>query len=573
MVNMKTIRSVFNITDMKKNSFMGLCFLSFVRNIFYILYINYIKEMINCLINEQFQEVYIYVGLFILFALLQLILKYIFDMLRNKKRAALETHVKNKYFEKLSKAKISELYQFSTSDILTRFDTEISQIVTFNLVTLIDIFSDVFMLIFIIIYIGINNVFLLSFLFLTPFIIILTKRFGVKSRNEYKDGQDALIDRNELAKNIIDYSDNIRAYSAETFFITKYNKHECKFTKHKRKEAFYNRIFWLANIAGYQCIYMLFYIVGGFLAFGGMFEFGIIVSLFVLLDPLIIMIQSLANIAPSFYKAGVSINFYKDIAGLQDVTDKITLSASNDYQIAFDHLNYSYKNKKPDPSVPVLENITMEFGIGQKIAVIGESGSGKSTLLKLLMGYDDKYEGNIYINNIETRNLSLEIRKTLFSYLPQDERFLNETIENNIDKMVDADLDDSKMRCYAVMAEVDKDIQGLVNSYQTMMENGGQNISTGQKQRICLLMALIKERPMLLLDESFSAIDPDTMLKIIDNISEQKKYGMVVVMHTVYEAVLSKFDSIIIMENGRIVLSGEYNAVKHSPYYQKLEKI
>ena len=454
MVNMKMIRSVFHITDMKKKSFIGLCFLSFVRNIFYILYINYLKEMINCLINERFQETYIYIGLFILFALLQLLVKYIFDMLRNRRQAALEADVKKKYFDKLSMAKLSELYRFSTSDILTRFDTEIGQIVAFNVVTLIDIFSDVFMLLFIIIYIGMNNVFLLSFLFLAPFIIILTKRFGAKSRNEYKDGQDALIRRNELVKNMIDGSENIRAYLAETFFMTKYEKYECRFTEHKRKEAFYNRIFWLANIAGYQCIYMLFYIVGGFLAFGGLFEFGIVVSLFVLLDPLIIMIQSLANISPAFYKAGVSIDFYNDIMGLQDVTDKITLPASHDYQIAFDRLNYAYQNQKTAPLVPVLENITLRFGIGQKIAVIGESGSGKSTLLKLLMGYDDKYEGNIYINHMEIRSLNLETRKTIFSYLPQEERFLNETIERNIDKMVDADLDDSKMSHYACFPQI-----------------------------------------------------------------------------------------------------------------------
>ena len=573
MVYMKIIRSIFNITDMEKKSFIGLCFLSFARGIFYIFYINYIKEMMNCLINRQFQEVYLYIGLFILFAILQLLVKYIFDMLRNKEQAALEAHVKKKYFDKLSTAKISELYQFSTSDILTRFDAEISRIVTFNVVTLIDIFSDVLMLSFIIIYIGINNVFLLSFLFLTPFIVMLTKRFGVKSRNEYKEGQNALIDRNELAKNIVDYSDNIRAYLAEPFFIAKYDKYECRFTKHKRKEAFYNRIFWLANIAGYQCIYMLFYIVGGFLAFGGMFEFGIIISLFVLLDPLIIMIQALANISPAFYKAGVSIDFYNDIADLQDVTDKTAFLPSDDCQIAFEHLNYSYQNRESGIPVPVLENITMKFGIGQKIAVIGESGSGKSTLLKLLMGYDDKYEGVISINNIEARDLDLKILKELFSYLPQEERFLNETIEENVLNMIDAELDGSKMRYYAAMAEIDKDIQGFADSYQTMMEDGGQNISTGQRQRICLLMALIKERPMLLLDESFSAVDPDTMLKIIDNISEQKKCGMVVIMHTVYEAVLSRFDSIIIMENGRIVSSGEYNVVRHSIHYQKLEKI
>ena len=573
MVYMKIIRSIFNITDMEKKSFIGLCFLSFARGIFYIFYINYIKEMMNCLINRQFQEVYLYIGLFILFAILQLLVKYIFDMFRNKEQAVLEAHVKKKYFDKLSTAKISELYQFSTSDILTRFDAEISRIVTFNVVTLIDIFSDVLMLSFIIIYIGINNVFLLSFLFLTPFIVMLTKQFGVKSRNEYKEGQNALIDRNELAKNIVDYSDNIRAYLAEPFFIAKYDKYECRFTKHKRKEAFYNRIFWLANIAGYQCIYMLFYIVGGFLAFGGMFEFGIIISLFVLLDPLIIMIQALANISPAFYKAGVSIDFYNDIADLQDVTDKTTFLPSDDCQISFEHLNYSYQNRESGIPVPVLENITMKFGIGQKIAVIGESGSGKSTLLKLLMGYDDKYEGIISINNIEARDLDLKILKELFSYLPQEERFLNETIEENVLNMIDAELDGSKMRYYAAMAEIDKDIQGFADSYQTMMEDGGQNISTGQRQRICLLMALIKERPMLLLDESFSAVDPDTMLKIIDNISEQKKCGMVVIMHTVYEAVLSRFDSIIIMENGRIVSSGEYNVVRHSIHYQKLEKI
>lgn len=313
--------------------------------------------------------------------------------------------------------------------------------------------------------------------------------------------------------------------------------------------------------------------MGGFLAFGGMFEFGIIISLFVLLDPLIIMIQALANISPAFYKAGVSIDFYNDIADLQDVTDKTAFLPSDDCQIAFEHLNYSYQNRESGIPVPVLENITMKFGIGQKIAVIGESGSGKSTLLKLLMGYDDKYEGIISINNIEARDLDLKILKELFSYLPQEERFLNETIEENVLNMIDAELDGSKMRYYAAMAEIDKDIQGFADSYQTMMEDGGQNISTGQRQRICLLMALIKERPMLLLDESFSAVDPDTMLKIIDNISEQKKCGMVVIMHTVYEAVLSRFDSIIIMENGRIVSSGEYNVVRHSIHYQKLKKI
>lgn len=573
---MKIIHSVFSVTDMKKKGFIRLCFLSFVRGIFYILYINYIKEMMNCLINRQFREAYLSISLFILFALLQLIAKYSFDMLRNREVAALEAHVKKKYFDKLSRAKISELYQFSTSDILTRFDTEISQIVTFNAVTLIDIFSDVLMLLFIIIYIGVNNVFLLSFLFLTPFIILLTRRFGAKSRNEYKDGQDALMERNEFAKNVIDHSDHIRAYLAAPFFLTKHQKYEWKYTQHKRKEAFYNRIFWLANIAGYQCIYMLFYIVGGFLAFGGMFEFGIIVSLFVLLDPLINMIQSLANIAPAFYKAGISIAFYNDIIGLENGADKTTFPVSLDGQIAFHHLHYSYQNQKSDATVPILKDITMKFGIGQKIAIIGESGSGKSTLLKLLMGYDDKYEGSIYTNGTEARDLNLEMRKTIFSYLPQEERFLNETIENNVLNMIDADSDHSKMRekirYYAAMAEVDQEIQDFPDSYQTMMENGGQNISTGQKQRICLLMALIKERPMLLLDESFSAVDPDTMLKIIDNIIRQKKCGMVVVMHTVYEAVLSRFDFIIIMENGRIVSSGEYDTVKYSPCYLKLEK-
>ena len=100
----------------------------------------------NCLINRQFQEAYLSTGLFILFALLQLTVKCIFDLLRNREQAALEAHVKKKYFDKLSRAKLSELYQFSTSDILTRFDAEISQIVTFNVVTLMDIFSDALML-------------------------------------------------------------------------------------------------------------------------------------------------------------------------------------------------------------------------------------------------------------------------------------------------------------------------------------------------------------------------------------------------------------------------------------------
>lgn len=329
----------------------------------------------------------------------------------------------------------------------------------------------------------------------------------------------------------------------------------------------YDNIVWIAGVGGYQAIYVSLYVIGGILAYNNRMDFGVIVSTFIVIDPMVDMIMQLPGIMPAIYNVRKNIERYNELMNLPEMpAGNISGEASNTNSIILNQVSYTYKHGRK-----ALDNISLEIKDQERIAVIGKSGSGKSTLLKQLMGYDGKYNGSLILNGQELKAMGTDDVKKYISYLPQEIFFQHDTIENNIRGV----LYDCKLENfirYARITEIHSEIQNMSSGYQTVIQNDGENMSVGQKQRLGIAMAVAKQKPFLLLDECFSGVDASTEQKILDHMFSELSCGVVLVTHRISADIMSKFDKILLMDNGQIAAYENYNVILQNSLYKSMLK-
>ncbi len=561
------IRLVYKITDIKKGKLILLILFNFFSSLIFIIYLWLIKDLINYVIKRKFNEI-VYLAVFmIIVVLMNILLNRAIALYTNQVYMQTEIKMSTKFYEKLNRVYLSEIDKYAQADIITRFNDDIKSIIDFQLNILISDLSKVVKLIMILLYIGLNNMYLLIFVIVVPIIIIIPKYYGKKSGDEYLEVQKAKSSLNMVFKDIIDYVDDIRIYLANDYFGSSYIDKENTLVQHELKKTFYDNMVWVAGVIGYQAIYVLLYVVGGFLAFYNLINFGLIVSTFTIIDPMVDMFMGLPGIIPDIYSVKNNVDRYNEVMNLKDMPDKgDNCKIMNEYSIVYNNVSYKYKNGSI-----ALDNISLNFNSKEKIAVIGVSGSGKSTLLKLLMGYDSEYNGSLVVDSLEIKKINSNTIKKFISFLPQDVFLQSDTIENNI-KAVCYDYNREDLYRFAKIAEINDEIIKMNNGYHTMMENGGENISVGQKQRLGILMALIKKKPLLVLDEYFSAIDTQAEQKILNNIFSQLECGVLLVTHRISDKIMCKFDKIVLMDNGRIVACDNYDNMAKNPLYKSMIK-
>lgn len=229
-------------------------------------------------------------------------------------------------------------------------------------------------------------------------------------------------------------------------------------------------------------------------------------------------------------------------------TQRIDINQFN-HNIVLDDLSFSVDGKN------ILNHINFEFECGKSYAIVGTSGSGKTTLLKMLTGFYDGYEGNISYDGIELRNISDQSIIQNISFIYQDCFIFDDTIEQNIKLFRDCSNNE--------LEQVIKSskLQNFVNERGGLNVLCGENgicISGGEKQRISIARSLLRKSPILLMDEATSALDNQTAYDIEYMLSELKDITRIAVTHRLDEAILSKYDEIILLRNGKIEEHGKY---------------
>ena len=251
---------------------------------------------------------------------------------------------------------------------------------------------------------------------------------------------------------------------------------------------------------------------------------------------------------------------------LNEQGEKLTIEEGN---IVLDNINFSYKS---NPENKVLQNISVKFTGGKMTALVGHSGSGKSTLLNMIPRIYLPTSGNIYFDNQDISKVNLMSLRNQISIVDQNTTLFDDTVFNNI-KYARPDANKEDILEAAKLSMCDEFINNLENGFETMIGENGVKLSGGEKQRLSIARAFLKNSRIILLDEATSSLDSDTEEKIqkaLDKLTINKT--TIVIAHRL--STILNSDNIYVVDNGKIIDSGKHDELLdkskiYKNYYQR----
>ncbi|PKK84316.1 MAG: hypothetical protein CVT49_04085 [candidate division Zixibacteria bacterium HGW-Zixibacteria-1] len=308
---------------------------------------------------------------------------------------------------------------------------------------------------------------------------------------------------------------------------------------------------------------------GTYLIAGGSMKLGALIAFYMLLSYLYSPIQNIASIHVQVQSTMASVNRffeYMDISpAVTDPPEPVILEKAKGH-IKIDNLSFAYNTGSP-----VFEALRLDIRPGEKVAIVGPSGSGKTTLVNILMRFFEFQSGNITIDGIDIRNISLKSLRGNIGLVDQDPLLFKTSIYNNIAySFPEASLD--KVIEAAKIANIHDFISSLPEQYQTEVGERGVTISGGEKQRICLARAILKNPPIIFLDEATSALDSRSEHLIQEALKEiLADKTAIIIAHRL--STIQHADRIITLDKGKIIDEGRHEELMvSSPLYRELAK-
>jgi len=251
----------------------------------------------------------------------------------------------------------------------------------------------------------------------------------------------------------------------------------------------------------------------------------------------------------------------KDRPGVQDLTD-----VRGD--IAFRDLTFRY----PDGEFDVLENVSFTIRAGESVGLVGKTGSGKTTLVDLILRTYNVPDGTVFIDGQDVNDISIRSVRECCAYVPQDNFLFSDTIENNI-TFAAGRRDREAARRAAELADIHSNIAEFSKGYDTVLGERGVTVSGGQKQRISIARALMKDAPILILDDSVSAVDTKTEKTILENLQETRA-GKTTILIAHRISTIERMDKILFVDNGRVAAFGAHEDLYEScAEYRKMVEL
>lgn len=238
----------------------------------------------------------------------------------------------------------------------------------------------------------------------------------------------------------------------------------------------------------------------------------------------------------------------------QDVVDRADVEHINNVKgkIEFKDLTFRY----PDGERDVLKNASFVIESGENVGIVGRTGSGKSSVVDLILRIYNVPDGTLFIDDRDVNSVAIHDIRKAAAYVPQDNFLFSDTIANNI-AFSDALASEDKIEEMAKLADVHDNIAEFKEGYQTLLGERGVTVSGGQKQRISIARALLKDAPIIILDDSVSAVDTKTEKIILENLSETRS-GKTTILIAHRISTIEKMDKIIFIDDGRIIDVGTH---------------
>lgn len=300
---------------------------------------------------------------------------------------------------------------------------------------------------------------------------------------------------------------------------------------------------------------------GGYLVYQDKFNAGQLVEFIGYFTSIVWPIMAVADLIDMASRGKASLKRISELLeAKQDVVDHegVTPLPEIKGDIEFRNLTFQY----PDGEYDALEDISFTIHAGENVGLIGKTGSGKSTLVDLILRTYNVPDGTIFIDGHDVNTVPIRDVRAGCAYVPQDNFLFSDTIENNISFGVDEKSQSSVIKA-AALADVDSNIKGFQQGYGTVLGERGVTVSGGQKQRISIARALMKNAPILILDDSVSAVDTKTEKTILENLRTTRA-GKTTILIAHRISTIEKMDKILFIDEGKMVAVGTHKELYES---------
>ena len=310
---------------------------------------------------------------------------------------------------------------------------------------------------------------------------------------------------------------------------------------------------------------------GGYLVYHGKFSAGMLVEFISYFTSVVWPIMAVSELIDMTSRGRASLARISQLLDAEiSVADRPGVSELENVRgdIEFRDLTFRY----PDGEFDALEHVSFTIKAGENVGLVGKTGSGKTTLVDLLLRTYNVPDGTVFLDGRDVNEVSIRSVRAACAYVPQDNFLFSDTIEHNIAFGVE-EYDRADVIEMARLADVDDNIQGFQEGYDTVLGERGVTVSGGQKQRISIARALLKDSPVLILDDSVSAVDTKTEKAILQGLRETRA-GRTTILIAHRISTIESMDKILFIDEGRLVDVGTHaQLLDRCPDYRKMVEL
>ncbi len=306
---------------------------------------------------------------------------------------------------------------------------------------------------------------------------------------------------------------------------------------------------------------------GGYLVFAGSFNAGELMEFIGYFNAIIWPVMAISELIGMKSRGQASLRRISELlSASQDVKDRDGAKPLGNArgEIEFKSLTFAY----PDSEIPSLKNVSFKIEAGENVGIVGRTGSGKTTVADLILRTYNVPDGTVFIDGNDVNDVTIESVRKNAAYVPQDNFLFSDTIENNIAFASDEVSFDAVVRS-AKLADVNGNIAEFRDGYKTVLGERGVTVSGGQKQRISIARAMMKNAPVLILDDAVSAVDTETEKKILENLRLTRK-GKTTILIAHRISTVKGMDKIIYLEDDAVAAIGTHEELMNTcPEYKR----